>query len=334
MAARVCPFCDFNEGWVATSPIDETKYVIRCKVCGSMGPQSSTREGAERKWNGFLKSIDIKNKEKFDKAIKESNFNKYLKPKSKEQISSDLSNILDKYGHKMGDIVSIDIDIVNEDSEDNYREILQDEYEKRFIIPYGLKLINWEDDGPGGGWPLITLEGPIENIINWGINVNGPVSFIDSDEEVDAIDEFLELHLNEDMGGVSGPMSTLGNTTGIGNAQPASQAAMTGSQQGSPNAKGSGDKWGNSMGPCTQDSKKKKKKKQHKKQHNKTNEQSISPYDEIGKMMAKRMNVPLYFEKGNDSKHVKQKEVENMGSKGYKYKVATLDDFKKSKKKK
>jgi len=133
--------------------------------------------------------------------------------------------------------------------------------------------------------------------------------------------------INENVGA---PMATLGNVSGGGNAVPASTAAMTGSQQGSPSAIGSGDKWGNSMGPYTQDGKPKKKKKRVYKKKKKTNEgASINPYDEIGKMMAKRMGVPLYFEKGDDKKHVKQKNVEKMKptSGKYTYKVAKLKDF-------
>ncbi len=48
------------------------------------------------------------------------------------------------------------------------------------------------------------------------------------------------------MGGVSGPISTLGNTPGMGNAQPAASAS-TGALDGAP--KGSGDKFDASIGP-------------------------------------------------------------------------------------
>jgi transcriptional regulator of heat shock response len=73
--------------------------------------------------------------------------------------------------------------------------------------------------------------------------------------------------VKEDLGGVSAPMSTPFNTPGVGNAQPASMAAMTGAQQTSPNALGSGDKWGNSLGNnlYTQNGSTKKKKKKRKK---------------------------------------------------------------------
>ena len=50
--------------------------------------------------------------------------------------------------------------------------------------------------------------------------------------------------LNESaMGGVSFPYATLNNVPGVGNAVPASQAAMSAGSQMSPNVKGSGDKW-------------------------------------------------------------------------------------------
>ncbi|MFW6311012.1 MAG: hypothetical protein ACOC1K_02130 [Nanoarchaeota archaeon] len=122
--------------------------------------------------------------------------------------------------------------------------------------------------------------------------------------------------LDENVGGVSAPMSTVANTPGVGNAQPASQAAMTGSQQGSQSSIGSGDKWDNSMGPYTRDGKTKKKAKKtkktltskpiKKKTPKKVQEQNINPHDKIGVMMAKKMGVPLPFEKGKGKKEVTQ----------------------------
>lgn len=53
-----------------------------------------------------------------------------------------------------------------------------------------------------------------------------------------------QMMLNEAaVGGVGAPFATLNNTLGVGNAVPASMAAMTGAEQTSPAAKGSGDKW-------------------------------------------------------------------------------------------
>jgi len=59
------------------------------------------------------------------------------------------------------------------------------------------------------------------------------------------ISKYAHYHaLNEaDMGGVSTPYATLYNVPGIGNAQPASQAAMSGADFHSPDSTGSGDKW-------------------------------------------------------------------------------------------
>lgn len=70
---------------------------------------------------------------------------------------------------------------------------------------------------------------------------------------------FDELNdkLTEDMGGVSAPAATLVNTPGMGNAVPAATAAMTGAQQTSPDALGSGD----TFGATTKKKKKKSKKK-------------------------------------------------------------------------
>jgi len=57
--------------------------------------------------------------------------------------------------------------------------------------------------------------------------------------------KYAHFHaLNEAaMGGVSAPYSTLYNVPGVGNAVPASQAAVTGAQFTGDNVKGSGDKW-------------------------------------------------------------------------------------------
>lgn len=53
-----------------------------------------------------------------------------------------------------------------------------------------------------------------------------------------------QMHLNEEaVGGIGMPYATLNNTLGIGNAVPASAAAMTGAEQTGNNVIGSGDKW-------------------------------------------------------------------------------------------
>lgn len=103
---------------------------------------------------------------------------------------------------------------------------------------------------------------------------------------------FIKTKVNEDaMGGVSAPMATLNNTPGVGNATPASTSAMSGTQQTSASAIGSGDKWGDSA-MYTQTGKLKKKKKVKK-----VEEENINPYDKIGVAMAKKMKVPMNFKK-------------------------------------
>jgi len=180
---RACPFCGFNEGWTRNSPWDliekdrkEEHFVVQCNVCGSLGPESKTREGAQRKWEGFLKGNDLRDQEGFKAALEE--------------------------------------------------------------------------------------------------------------------------------------MDGAGTTPGMGNAQPASTAAMTGSQQASPDALGSGDKWDSSIGkPAVQ-------------------EQSINPYDQIGTMMAKKMKVPMAFKKGKNqsTKHVEQIPADEISHK-HKHKVSSYSDY-------
>ena len=63
---RECPFCGFDEGWVKQ---DGEMFTVQCEVCGSHGPYSKTREGAEEKWEGKLKTIPTKD---VDKALKEN----------------------------------------------------------------------------------------------------------------------------------------------------------------------------------------------------------------------------------------------------------------------
>lgn len=61
-----CPFCNFDEGWVTSK---DDMYVVECKVCGSQGPPSNTRELATEKWNGLLKRID--DQREFNKLVNE-----------------------------------------------------------------------------------------------------------------------------------------------------------------------------------------------------------------------------------------------------------------------
>lgn len=114
------------------------------------------------------------------------------------------------------------------------------------------------------------------------------------------------------VGGVSAPMATLNNTPGIGSPQPPASVSMGALNTASI---GSGDLWGNIGNIHTQDSLKKKKSKSKKKKHSfkkkraiskNTNEENINPYDKIGVLMAKKMNVPLTFKKVKGGKEVKQ----------------------------
>lgn len=94
-------------------------------------------------------------------------------------------------------------------------------------------------------------------------------------ESIDEYITFKKVLVESDVGGVSSPMSTLNNTPGMGNVQPASTAATSGAQQNSPDAIGSGDNFGNNIGKThTQDpsTKKKKKKKKKKRKTTKKNE--------------------------------------------------------------
>jgi hypothetical protein len=100
--------------------------------------------------------------------------------------------------------------------------------------------------------------------------------------------------INEEaMGGVSAPISTLNNTPGMGNAQPAAKAS-TGSFDGA--STGSGDNWDSSTGKI------------HVQENLKEN--NISPYDKLGVAMAQKMGIPLAFKKGKGDKDVEQVEVD------------------------
>jgi len=70
------------------------------------------------------------------------------------------------------------------------------------------------------------------------------VTGIKDKEKLAWISKYAHYHaLNESLGGVSAPYSTILNVPGVGDAVPASLAAVSGTQQTSPLAKGSGDKW-------------------------------------------------------------------------------------------
>lgn len=66
---RVCPFCNYDEAWVKEVPGNAHLYRVECAVCGAMGPESKTRDGAEMKWDGGLKDFEDSNR--FNKALDE-----------------------------------------------------------------------------------------------------------------------------------------------------------------------------------------------------------------------------------------------------------------------
>ena len=107
-----------------------------------------------------------------------------------------------------------------------------------------------------------------------------------------------QLIKEDAMGGVSGPMATLNNTPGMGNAVPAGV-----------NKVGSGDTWG--------DKPKKKKKK-------KLEEDNINPYDKLGTAMAKKMGIKTPFKKKKDPKN-----QNSMTMKAEKFKIMPYEEFKK-----
>ena len=108
--------------------------------------------------------------------------------------------------------------------------------------------------------------------------------------------ENLIEFLNEDMGGVSAPMSTLTNTPGMGDVStPVNNSNI-----------GSGDNWGTISKPAKKKSNiKVSVKTKKKKRKTKIKEDQINPHDKIGVMMAKKMKVPVYFKKKGQG--VKQK---------------------------
>jgi hypothetical protein len=129
-------------------------------------------------------------------------------------------------------------------------------------------------------------------------------------------------YLDEDMGGVSSPMSTLNNVPGMGSAVP-------------PSAKtsniGSGDKWSNTIGgkPYTQSGSPKRKKKKTlstKKKKAKYVEEAANtnPYDKVADMMIKRMGP----ETKSPFKKKKSKINQNaMTQKKFEHHIITLDEF-------
>lgn len=298
---RACPFCGFNEGWtqdLREKRSDPPSFRVQCHVCKSMGPISQTTEGAKRKWDRYLKEVDPIDKGAWQYALEESSIlvGKNMKD-IKEYLIKKYSDLITKYGKKPGDIVEFYLDVVMQD--DDYNDLTEKEWEDRYLKPFDLKLLHYKENS-FQGWDGILIKGPIENVMGW------MDSFYDTGETIEEKMDFYVFNITENVGA---PMATLGNVPGMGNAAPASMAAMTGSQQASPNAIGSGDKWDSSTGPSVQ-------------------EQNINPYDQIGTMMAKKMNVPMTFKKGKNQsvKHVEQIQADKISHK-HKHKVSSYSDY-------
>ena len=125
------------------------------------------------------------------------------------------------------------------------------------------------------------------------------------------VDYFLDEYnirdkrVDEDMGEVCSPMSTLSNTPGMGNAVPASQAT---------GGIGSGDNWGTNIKTYTQGGKIKKKKRKKRA----VDEENINPFDKLGTAMAKKLRVPMVFKKGKN---------QTIRQKTFEHNIKTLDDY-------
>lgn len=119
-------------------------------------------------------------------------------------------------------------------------------------------------------------------------------------EVEDLLDEFGPF-ISEEAGAAPAGFTGAGSNPGMGNAQPAGTAAMTGSQQSGSSAIGSGDKWDSSIGPVHT---------QAKTVQEKLNEMNINPHDKLGVAMAQKMGIPLPFKKGKGDKDVEQKIID------------------------
>jgi len=167
-----------------------------------------------------------------------------------------------------------------------------------------------------------------------------------------------------EMDGAPAGFIGIGSTPGMGNAQPASSAAMTGAQQTSSDSIGSGDKWDSSIGKMhTQESLKEiwdlnpldhsKAYKILSKMHagedvsdddeewfydtiSKNNdkhlkENNLNPYDKIGAMMAKKMGIKQPFKKKDSRTNtIEQVEIDEDAQEEKKFKIPTLDTYQKA----
>lgn len=228
---RECPFCSFSESTILpynksefepTLMPDrntEAKYRVVCRVCSAEGPPATTSDMAVKKWDGLLAKID---KEKLFKAA--------LNENSMPNFGYELQQYEKAIWHAIEEVVGT----IYEDDELAIEELTN------FISS---NIVNITD--PSDLW----------DIVSTAEFADGQISENDVEIFSETIFKYLKMGdlLNEDMGGVSAPMATLTNTPGVGNAQPASSAAMTGAQQTSDSTTGSGDKWTSDSSMATQD---------------------------------------------------------------------------------
>jgi len=241
MELRDCPFCGFDEGWV--KPI-ETGYVVKCKVCKSQGPPGGDPDSASAKWNGILKDAG-------DYMVEESiGFQRNISPKRslgigiyaksneifRKTVEKQQAYSFHSYGSENW------MDIIKWLLEQGY---LPDEVEEVMRS----KIMRWCSDFSEKSNRNCTLKDFLKYNSIKGYKDRGGKSPVDSflDQEIPNPNRWKRIKKSvkeSDMGGVSAPMATLNNTPGMGNAQPASMAAMSGAQQYDQSARGSGDLWG------------------------------------------------------------------------------------------
>lgn len=300
---KACPFCNYMEYRtieVQDSWTEGKNYRVVCEVCDAMGPIAKTLEMAEEKWGGILLEIDpIKNKEYFNKILKENNFERDQDPKKAMNIGLVLK-LFKKLGKPYTEGGPYSFNAYKPESWKNIISWLLDQgyNEEEIDQIMRSKLMRWASDHSEKEYGNTDLE----NFIEYNNKLTGKGNT--------QIENFLDGYypdknrkerlmraktVQEDaMGGVSSPGATLVNVPGMGNAAPAAKAS-TGALDGAP--KGSGDNWDASTGikPSVQEN---------------VNEMNINPHDKLGVAMAQKMGIDIPFEKGKGDKDVKQKEID------------------------
>ena len=299
---KACPFCNYMEYRtieVQDSWTDEKNYRVVCEVCDAMGPIAKTPELAEKKWEGILLKIDpVKNPKYFDQILKEERFERGRNPKRAMNIGL-CKKVFGKCGKHYSEGGGYSFDAYGPE---NWMDIISwlldqgytDEETEQVMRS---KLMRWASDRNEGEYGTANLE----TFLQFNNEFHRGKTQVD-----DFLDEYMPDPNRKDrlmraktvqedaMGGVSGPMSTLNNTPGMGNAAPAAKAS-TGALDGAP--KGSGDSWDSSTGikPAVQEG---------------LNEQNINPHDKLGVAMAQKMGIDIPFKKGKGDKDVEQKEID------------------------